>query len=69
MTPNLAICLARDAANYGIGADLSHAFPDSSKHPIAFKMSTQHSSEQKYTQVKEEARRVLNALVDTSSSW
>lgn len=34
--PNLPLRMARDASAYGLGAVISHVFPDGSKRPIAY---------------------------------
>lgn len=55
----LPLVLATDASPYGVGAVLSHIYPDGSEHPIQYASQTLNSTQQNYTQVDKEAYAIV----------
>lgn len=55
----LPLVLATDASPYGVGAVLSHIYPDGSERPIQYASQTLNATQQKYSQVDKEAYAII----------
>ncbi|XP_046142815.1 uncharacterized protein K02A2.6-like [Osmia bicornis bicornis] len=57
--PKLPLILATDASSYGVGAVLSHVYPDGSERVIQYASSTLNDTQKKYAQIDKEAYSII----------
>ncbi|XP_053690892.1 uncharacterized protein K02A2.6-like [Sabethes cyaneus] len=55
----LPIVLATDASPYGVGAVLSHQYPDETERPLQYTSQTLNRTQQKYSQIDKEAYAII----------
>ena len=60
--PQYPLRLAADASSYGLGAVISHVFPNGLERPIAFASRTLTTSERNYSQLEKEALSLVFAV-------
>ena len=60
--PNVSLHLAGDASAYGVGAVISHVYPNGSERPVAYASRTLSVSEKNYSQLEKEALSLIFGL-------
>ncbi|XP_055589292.1 uncharacterized protein K02A2.6-like [Uranotaenia lowii] len=57
--PTLPVILATDASPYGVGAVLSHQYPDGCERPLQYASQTLSRTQQRYSQIDKEAYAII----------
>nr|CAD2179625.1 unnamed protein product [Meloidogyne enterolobii] len=60
--PELEIIVTADASNYGIGAVISHKFPDGTERAIEYASKSLNSAEKNYSQIEKEGLALIFAV-------